>query len=135
MSTRRPLDLRASLLALALAGCGARTGLRVDLDAAIDAPDAPDALDAFDAPDVPDVPDAPDAPDAPDVPDVPDVPPPDVCVTRRYPLAPQPAEALMLLDRSPSMNQVLEGTTRRWQALVDALLRTLPAFSATIAMG
>jgi hypothetical protein len=128
MLTPRRLALVGCLVALA--GCGARTGLRLDPpDASVDRPDAvdaPDAFDAFDAPDVPDV---------ADVPDVPDVPPPDVCVTRRYALAPQPAEALFLLDRSQSMNTFLEGSLRRYDALLNALRSTLPAFAASVAMG
>jgi len=133
MHHRRRIEARALLLALALAGCGARTGLRVD-EPFLDASDVPDATatEVFDAPDVPDV---FDAPAVPDVPDVPDVPPPDVCVTRRYPLVAQSAEALFLLDRSPSMNQLLEGATRRQSALVGALRSALPAFASTIAMG
>ncbi len=134
MLTPRRLTLVASLLALG--GCGARTALRVDLpDAAVDAPDAFDAPDVVDAFDAPDVPDAPDVVDAPDVPDVPDVPPPDVCVTRQYMLSPQPAEALFLLDRSQSMNTILEGSLRRSDALLGALRSTLPAFAARVAMG
>ena len=127
MPKHRSYTLGGCLLAVALAGCGARTGLLVDASA-LDAVDAPDAT-------LPDAPDVTDVTDVTDVPDVPDVPPPDVCVTRRYPLAAQPSEALFLLDRSPSMNQFIEGTTQRRQALVAALRGALPAFASSIAMG
>lgn len=100
------MSLRTTLLAVVMAGCGARTGLIVevrdaapDVPAAVDAPvvsdtpdlmdapdvpatiDVPDVLDVFDAPDAPDVFDAPDAVDVVDAPDRPDVcaPVPDRC--------------------------------------------------------
>ena len=79
---RPSLRIPRLCLAIALSACGARTGL-----------DVPDAT-AFDrvAPDVPSM-DLPDAIDLPDLPDLPDVPAPDVCTTRVYALAPQPASA------------------------------------------
>lgn len=97
------MSTRTALLALVLAGCGARTGLSVPTgDAGPDVPDLPDVAgppdvapsldvpdvvvdidrpDVADVADVADVVDAFDAPDAVDVPDVRDVPDrPDVCV-------------------------------------------------------
>lgn len=118
------------LLGVMSVACGARTGLRVDDDAP-----RPDGVDVTTA-DVTDVTDAPDAVDIPDVTDVTDVVDiPDVCVSRRYALSAQPAEALFLLDRSQSMNRALEGGVSRRQTLVNVLQSTLPAFEGHIAMG
>lgn len=140
---RPPLPLPGRLgLALLLSacgapGCGARTGLGLPdappsdrQDAAV--VDAPDVGELLDAPDAFDAPEALDVVDAPDIVDAYDAP--DVCTTRRYALAPQPAEALLVLDRSRSMNTALEGTTRR-AALLSALRASLPGFAGRITMG
>ncbi len=120
----RPCVLGASI---ALAACGAKTGLRIPtfdggMDAAripdvgIDAPDAPDAHDAF----------------SPDVPDT------LTCITGRFPLLRGTTEVMFVIDRSGSMASNLDGSStppRRWDVLHDALAMTLPPFQDTLAMG
>lgn len=116
----RYMNRRASLLALLLAACGARTGLEVpetsvELDATV-------AIDAarFDA--------APDAPLA-DV-GVPDrFVPPDAfqCIPGSFALTPAGADVVFMIDRSGSMRLTFEGTEQpdtnlwRWTFLRAAL--------------
>ena len=110
---------------LALAGCGAKTGLRIPtfdaapdviVDAGSDTLDAPDARDAFSA----------DAPDAL------------TCVPGHFTLVRGTAKVMFVLNRSGSMTFNLDGTTnppRRWDVLDSALASTLPPYEDTLAMG
>ena len=83
----------AFVSSLAIAGCGAKTGLLI--------PDA--SMDAA----VPDSPDSPDAPDAPDAP---------MCMPGRFPLSPDSAELMLVLEGID-----LVGATRRarWLPRLD----------------
>ncbi len=116
--TRRSLALAASL---ALVGCGAKTGLRIDHypdDAGLDAARARDAAS-----------DATDASDAPDA---------LTCVAGHFTLVRGTVEVMFVIDRSGSMGQNLDGSTsppRRWDVLHDALAMTLPPFEDSLAMG
>ncbi len=114
-------------LSLALAGCGAKTGLLV-WDAQPES-----GIDASDASDVPD------APDASDVPDVPEAPP--VCVPGRFELERRGAEVMFVIDRSNSMAFSLDGDPNpmgeptRWRVLSNALAALLPRFEASVSFG
>jgi len=111
---------RSALLAATLAacGCGAKTGLLV--------------------PDVYQPPDGPDA-DVMDVADVLDVPEAEVprCRPGTFPLTERAADILLVLDRSGSMNQSLNGRggTSKWRLLRDALAATLPRVEARVRVG
>lgn len=108
--------------ALAIAGCGAKTGLLIHrYDSGPDAPDAgmdggrdagPDASDA--------------AIDAL------------ACVPGHFTLVRGSAEVMFVLDRSGSMAFNLDGSMappRRWDVLHDALAITLPPYQSSLAMG
>ena len=113
---RRGMRLWAvTALAVALTGCGARTGL--------DVPDVPEYA-GFDVPDATDVVDARDAVDAQDVVDVVDRP--DVCAPTPLALERFTAEVLLVIDRSGSMNDPTPTGARRWDALTSALGAVLP---------
>lgn len=98
-------------LAVVLACCGARTGLRV-----------PDAEASF---------------DAADVADVADVAAVRGCVPGHFTLAARAAEVLLVVDRSGSMGQGLgsAGGASKWRLLRDALASTLPRFQDRIDVG
>jgi hypothetical protein len=102
-------------------GCGARTGL--------DVPDA--AL-------LPDVPDAADVVDVLDAADVRDVILPPTCIPGRFTLTQRGADVMLVIDRSGSMGQGLNGgrgSPSKWVLLRDALASTLPAFQDRIRVG
>jgi hypothetical protein len=131
--------IRSAIVAVtlvALANCGSRTGLFVDLpdlaDSAFDA-ESPDAL--------PDV--GNDAPDAlPDVRlDAPDDGPL-VCVPGTFTFALATPQLMFVLDRSGSMKFFLTSNTeappgpdRRWDALHNSLTQTIVPFTDQISMG
>lgn len=112
---RGALALCALAASLALPCCGARTGLLV--------------------PDVATTPDA--VVDVVDVTDVTDVPRVRGCVPGRFDLAARAADVLLVLDRSGSMAQGLDGsrTNSKWRQLRDALAATLPRFQDRIDVG
>lgn len=107
--------LSALAASLTLASCGAKTGLLV--------------------PDVATTPDA--VVDVLDVTDVTDVPRIRGCVPGRFDLAARAAEVLLVLDRSGSMAQGLDGsrTASKWRLLRDALATSLPRFQDQINFG
>jgi hypothetical protein len=112
---RGALALCALAASLALPCCGARTGLLV--------------------PDVATTPDA--VVDVVDVTDVTEVPRVRGCVPGRFDLAARAADVLLVLDRSGSMAQGLDGsrTNSKWRQLRDALAATLPRFQDRIDVG
>jgi predicted small lipoprotein YifL len=105
---------------LAVTACGARTALKLpDAAAVLDTPDdhADDTTDAADAP--------------PDL-------ALDVCAVRSIPVQRQTPTVLLLLDRSGSMSQDLQGNSglpSRWDVLQTALERSLGRFERAIEMG
>ena len=107
---------RRGAAALALvAGCGARTGL-----------------------DLPDVATFPDLPDASDAADARDVLLPPRCIPGRFTLTQRGADLMLVVDRSGSMGQALNGGRSgpsKWTLLRDALAATLPAFQGRIRVG
>ncbi|MBX3233898.1 MAG: VWA domain-containing protein [Labilithrix sp.] len=139
-SAARRLLLRsagASLVLVAFASCGARTGLfgpDVDVSIAVDASvDVSIAIDASIDVQVDATPDV-------SVPDV--IEEPTGCVPGTFPFTPATSQIMFVLDRSRSMlyrldqNVVAEpGVTSRWTALRDALDQTITPFSGEIAMG
>jgi hypothetical protein len=114
-----PRGSRGAALALLLAGgCGARTGLNV-----------PDVATFFDLPD---------AADGPDAPDARDVLLPPTCIPGRFTLTQRGADMLLVIDRSGSMGQGLNGTrggSSKWTLLRNALAATLPAFQGRLRTG
>lgn len=120
---------------IALAACGARSGLEIaddarttSIDASIDAARGPDAsLDAF----------TPPPPDAP--PDAGRDAPIDACSESSFALTPIRPEIMFVVDRSTSMSWSLTGPSgpgpTRWSILVDALREQLPAYDARSDMG
>ncbi len=134
MRHRRVLGLS---LFLSLAGCGARTGLRVG--APDDVVDAPDVMDVMDATAEPDAMEEPDVLDVLDVPQEPEAPP--VCMPGRFTLARSSAELMFVIDRSGSMGFALDGTPAlgmtpsRWTLLRDALAVALPPVERSLALG
>ena len=125
---RRTIACIPLFASLAIAGCGAKTGLRV--------PDAEPLEDA--TVDAQDVLDAQDIVDVPDVPDVPDV---QVCVPGRFDLERRGAEVMFVIDRSNSMAFSLDGAVgvpiaqQRWPILSNSLARVLPMFERTVSFG
>jgi hypothetical protein len=130
---------------IALAACGARSGLEVaedarasstdasmdasrGRDASTDAARGPDAsIDAF----------SPPPPDAP--PDAGRDAPIDACSERSLVLTPIRPEIMFVVDRSTSMSWSLTGPggpgPTRWSILVDALRERLPVYDARSDMG
>jgi hypothetical protein len=111
------MNPRATWIALALVGCGAKTGLEI--------PDAPM--------------DAPALPDAPRPPDTPDAPP--VCIPGEFDVAPATADVVFVIDRSGSMRLALDGREPvpreewRWTLLGEALGVALGRFDERIRVG
>ncbi len=107
--------LACALLAVAAAGCGAKTGLLV-----------PDVESPHDA-----------TLDVTDVTDVTDVPRVRGCVPGHFTLASREADALLVIDRSGSMAQGLDGRrgASKWTLLRAALASTLPRFQDVIHVG
>jgi hypothetical protein len=118
MMTRAPPRV---VLALALScpvGCGARTGLLVG-DASVDA-SIPDA-----SPDVADVPAAPDGMVS--------------CISGQFTLERFSVDLMLVIDRSSSMADNIDGTSqkapRKWDDLHDALAATLPGIQGIVDVG
>lgn len=116
-----------SCVLLALAACGARTGLRAPDASSIDLPtDVGLREDMTDVTVVGmDTSDAQDAPDAGL----------DACAPRSQELRTRAATVLLVLDRSGSMSRRLADGRTRAQALQEALARALPAYQADVRVG
>jgi predicted small lipoprotein YifL len=108
----------AFLACAPIAGCGAKTGLEIPeyhLDAGLDARDT-----SVDAPVLPDAP---------------------MCMPGRFPLQPDVAEVMLVIDRSASMRLTITGeedfppSEWRWAILRDALAGSLGTLDSRVLVG